>query len=91
MTRISVHDNGIGFAEGQAELIFRPFQRLHSADRYEGSGIGLAVCERIVAQHGGRIWAEGAPGRGATFHFTLPVIAQPAAASSLVGAGGLPT
>ena len=91
MTRISVHDNGIGFAEGQAELIFRPFQRLHSADRYEGSGIGLAVCERVVSQHGGRIWAEGAPGRGATFHLTLPVISQPAEASSLVGAGGLPT
>ena len=91
MTRISVHDNGIGFAEGQAELIFRPFQRLHSADRYEGSGIGLAVCERVVAQHGGRIWAEGAPGRGATFHLTLPVISQPAVTSSLVGAGGLPT
>ncbi len=90
MTRISVHDNGIGFAEGQADLIFRPFQRLHSADRYEGSGIGLAVCERIVAQHGGRIWAEGAPGRGATFHLTLPVVAQPARAK-LVGAGGLPT
>ncbi len=93
MTRISVHDNGIGFGEGQADLIFRPFQRLHSADRYEGSGIGLAVCERIVAQHGGRIWAEGAPGRGATFHFTLPVLSQPEVepSGSLVGAGGLPT
>ncbi len=95
MTRISVHDNGIGFAAGQAELIFRPFQRLHSADRYEGSGIGLAVCERIVAQHGGRIWAEGAPGRGATFHFTLPILSPPEgtpqAGDSLVGAGGLPT
>jgi signal transduction histidine kinase len=93
VARISVHDNGIGFAEGQAQVIFRPFQRLHSADRFEGTGIGLAVCEKIVEQHGGRIWAEGAPGQGATFHFTLPVIAHPAPPSttSLVGAGGLPT
>jgi signal transduction histidine kinase len=93
VTRISVHDNGIGFSEGQAEAIFRPFHRLHSADRFEGTGIGLAVCQKIVEQHGGRIWAEGAPGQGATIHFTLPVLAQPATAptANLVGAGGLPT
>lgn len=93
LARISVHDNGIGFPEGQAERIFRPFQRLHSADRYEGSGIGLAVCARIVEQHGGRILAEGVPGRGASFHFTLPLLESPdvPATSSLVGAGGLPT
>jgi signal transduction histidine kinase len=93
MVRISVHDNGIGFPDGQAEAIFRPFHRLHSADRFEGTGIGLAVCQKIVEQHGGRIWAEGAPGQGASIHFTLPVLAQPAPApsASLVGAGGLPT
>jgi signal transduction histidine kinase len=92
MARVSVHDNGIGFAAGQADDIFRPFHRLHSADRFEGTGIGLAVCQRIVEQHGGRIWAEGAPGQGATFHFTLPVSeTQAERPSSLVGAGGLPT
>lgn len=93
--RVSAHDHGIGFAEGQAELIFRPFQRLHSADRFEGTGIGLAVCQKIVEQHGGRIWAEGRPGAGATFHFTLPLagvrgtIGGPAP-GDLVGAGPPP-
>jgi signal transduction histidine kinase len=93
MVRISVHDNGIGFPDGQAEAIFRPFHRLHSADRFEGTGIGLAVCQKIVEQHDGRIWAEGAPGQGATIHFTLPVVArtEPTPSASLVGAGGLPT
>ncbi len=94
---VTVRDHGIGFAPGQAELIFRPFQRLHSADRFEGTGIGLAVCQKIVDQHGGRIWAEGRPGAGATFHFTLPLVeaSEPgtdgSAPASLVGAGGLPT
>lgn len=75
--RIDVRDDGIGFAPGQAELIFRPFQRLHAADRYEGTGIGLAVCQKIVEQHGGRIWAEGEPGAGATFSFVLPAVGHP--------------
>jgi signal transduction histidine kinase len=93
MARITVHDNGIGFPDGQAEAIFRPFHRLHSADRFDGTGIGLAVCQKIVEQHGGRIWAEGAPGQGASIHFTLPVLSQPepTPSASLVGAGGLPT
>lgn len=73
MVRVSVRDHGIGFQEGQAEVIFRPFHRLHGADRFEGTGIGLAVCQKIVDQHGGRIWADGRPGEGATFHFTLPL------------------
>ena len=77
MARVSVHDNGIGFAPGQTDVIFRPFHRLHGADRFEGTGIGLAVCQKIVDQHGGRIWADGRPGEGATFHFTLPLAEAP--------------
>lgn len=70
---LTVRDNGIGFDQGEAAHIFRPFHRLHSSDDYEGSGIGLAICERIVSQHGGRIWAEGEERAGATFHVDLPL------------------
>jgi signal transduction histidine kinase len=69
----AVTDNGIGMDPGQAERIFQPFHRLHTEDDYPGTGIGLAVCERIVEQHGGRIWAQSAPSQGSTFRFTLPV------------------
>jgi signal transduction histidine kinase len=69
----AVTDNGIGMDPGQAERIFQPFHRLHSEDDYPGTGIGLAVCERIIEQHGGRIWAQSAPQQGSTFRFTLPV------------------
>ena len=74
---ISISDNGIGLPPEQSEVIFRPFQRLHSAESYEGTGIGLAVCHKIVDQHGGRIWAESSPGEGATFSFTLRLGAAP--------------
>src|SRR3954471_1026099 len=70
---LSVEDHGVGFPQEQADRIFRPFHRLHAVDQYEGSGIGLAVCARIVDQHGGRIWAEGREGEGATFHVELPL------------------
>jgi PAS domain S-box-containing protein len=72
MWEFSLRDNGIGFDNTYAEKIFELFRRLHSADKYEGTGIGLTLCRRIVERHGGRIRAEATPGKGSTFLFTLP-------------------
>jgi PAS domain S-box-containing protein len=73
LCQILVKDNGIGFDEKYLDRIFQPFQRLHSSQEYEGTGIGLSICRRIAERHGGEITAKSQPGHGATFIVTLPV------------------
>ncbi|MEA2138172.1 MAG: hypothetical protein QOG56_1322 [Solirubrobacteraceae bacterium] len=77
MWRFEVRDNGIGMDPENTRRIFEPFRRLHGEEDYPGTGIGLAVCERIVEQHGGKIWVSSEPGRGSVFSFTMPAADPP--------------